>query len=106
METVTTEEVLHKGEKRIKLVCRYNPQIVGLIKTIEGRRWSKTMKATVLSRQGTFAALTGYPQKPKAAKEPCSPSHATAPRNDSPSIENKDYIYLKKDKIRAAHNKL
>lgn len=55
--------------------------------------------APIPSRQGTFAAHTGDPQKPKAAKEPCRPSHATAPRNGSSSIErnNEDCLYLLND---------
>ena len=42
---VHLEHVIHKGEKRIKLVFGHNIQISDLVKTIPGRKWSKTMNS-------------------------------------------------------------
>jgi len=44
------------------------------------------------SQRGTFAALTGDPQNPKAAKEPCCPSRANARYDTFAHLINIDYI--------------
>ena len=36
--------VIHKGEKRIKLIFNYDPELIKMIRKIEGCRWSATMK--------------------------------------------------------------
>jgi len=52
----------------------------------------------------TLAKRTNQPCNPNFAKELISPSLATALCKGSTSIEKKDYICLKMNKIRAAHN--
>ena len=40
---IYTEEVQHRGEDRIKLIFSYNKEMIDDIRTIPGRRWSKTL---------------------------------------------------------------
>lgn len=40
---IETEDVIHKGEKRVKLVFEYDDGLIGIVKKIPGARWSKTM---------------------------------------------------------------
>lgn len=42
-ECVNTEVVIHKNEKRIKLLFKYNAQVIEKIRSIEDARWSATM---------------------------------------------------------------
>ncbi len=56
------------------------------------------------SQLSTLAKRTNQPCNPNFAKELISPSHANALFKGSTSIEKKDYICLKMNKIRAAHN--
>ena len=41
--TIYTEETIHRGDYRVKLMFEYNNEIITDIRSIPGRRWSKTM---------------------------------------------------------------
>lgn len=43
MHTIFIEKVLHKGERRLKVIFRYNNDILRQLKEINGTRWSRTM---------------------------------------------------------------
>lgn len=43
MKTITTESVLHNGERRIALRFDYDSELAALVKAIPGVRWSQTM---------------------------------------------------------------
>ncbi len=42
-KTITFDFVVHRDQKRIKLVFDYNDELINKIKTIPGRAWSQTM---------------------------------------------------------------
>jgi len=44
VQDIKTEETIHKGERRIKLVFNYDSWLIGLIRKVPGCRWSQTMK--------------------------------------------------------------
>jgi len=43
MKTIYVESVIHKNEKRIKLVFKFDPELVKQIKQLSGARWSQTL---------------------------------------------------------------
>jgi len=43
MKTIYVESVVHNNEKRIKLVFKFDPELVGKIKQLPGARWSQTL---------------------------------------------------------------
>ncbi len=43
MKTIYVESVVHKNEKRIKLVFKFDPELVKKIKQLPGARWSQTL---------------------------------------------------------------
>ena len=43
MQTINLINTLHKGENRLKLIFNYQLSVVDKIKTISGRRYSRTM---------------------------------------------------------------
>lgn len=43
MNTIHVESVLHRGERRIKLIFQYDPELVKIVKGINGIKWSATM---------------------------------------------------------------
>jgi len=44
LETVLLKEVLFKGNRRIKLVFKYNRELIEAIKKLPGRKWSNDMR--------------------------------------------------------------
>lgn len=45
MKKVVAERVIHKGERRISLSFGYDKTLIGIVKKIEGARWSSHMKS-------------------------------------------------------------
>lgn len=43
MRTILLERVLHKGEKRVKLIFDYDPDILQILNSVKDVRWSSTM---------------------------------------------------------------
>ncbi|UCG28451.1 MAG: tyrosine-type recombinase/integrase [Bacteroidales bacterium] len=43
MKTIHVESVIHRNEKRIKLIFKYDQEIIDKIKALPGARWSQTM---------------------------------------------------------------
>lgn len=43
MKNVFAKVVIHRSEKRIQLVCDFDDTLIEKIKSIQGRKWSKTM---------------------------------------------------------------
>lgn len=41
---ITFEEAVHRGERRVKLIFRYDPEVIKQVKKIPGCRWSQTMR--------------------------------------------------------------
>jgi hypothetical protein len=41
---ITFETTTHRGEQRIKLLFRYDPEIIRMVRKIPGCRWSQTMR--------------------------------------------------------------
>ncbi len=44
MHTIEIDRVVHKGERRIKLMFGYDEKLIRLVKKIPGSAWSKTLK--------------------------------------------------------------
>jgi len=44
MKNILIQPVLHRNEKRLKLVFDYDEELIEKIKNLPGRKWSKTMK--------------------------------------------------------------
>src|SRR6056297_769666 len=40
-----TEKILHRGERRLKVIFAYDTVLISKIKQIDGARWSQTHKA-------------------------------------------------------------
>ncbi|MBN3035229.1 MAG: hypothetical protein JW861_06555, partial [Bacteroidales bacterium] len=44
IKTIVVEPVVHPDERRLKLVFGYDDELIALVKGIEGRQWSASMK--------------------------------------------------------------
>jgi len=44
MKTIRIEPLFHRGKNQIKIEFEYNPELIHIVKQIEGRAWSKTHK--------------------------------------------------------------
>ena len=42
MKTIRLEPLYHRGKNQIKIDFGYDPELIKLVKQIEGRSWSKT----------------------------------------------------------------
>ena len=61
------ESIVHKGEKRIKLIFGYDKELIAGVKEISGARWSNTMKCWhVPDNENSLTALKNLPIDSKA----------------------------------------
>ena len=51
---IYTEETKHRGDHRIKLIFNYNKEMIDDIRSIPGRRWSKTMNCWHIPHQTKY----------------------------------------------------
>jgi hypothetical protein len=58
---INVEDTIHKGEKRLKLIFRYNQHIIDIVKKIPGSRWSQTINCWHIPyRENYKEYITGF----------------------------------------------
>jgi len=99
MKTIHVESVTHKNEKRIKLIFKYDPEIICTIKTLPGSRWSQTMFCWHIPyRREAYASLKAIPEvriitKKRATSKPVVVSSDRKDEQLRPEIKERIIVF-------------